>query len=119
MTARHGGLRRQVGVHEYRHDRATHAKMRQWNTERVIDLRRAAERRIETLRVDFAHECKRHFARDSEAEITARERPARFATDMQREWRRALQEELLRVIVRHRHPHIRFECCEMLADFRS
>ena len=116
IAAFHGRLRRQVGVDVDRQHRSGMAEMGQRNADGVVDLGGRAERRVEVLPVELAHQLEGDLARDLPVEFAAGEVAGRLAADMHREGRRRGVEKLLGVIVGEDDPEVGLERAQPLAD---
>ena len=93
--------------------------MRQRNAHGVVDLGGARVRRIEAGPIQPPHHLERDVAGDEYLNCAPGELAARLAAHMDRERRRALVEELLRVIVGGDDPDIGLERPELFTDARG
>src|SRR5262249_11552744 len=91
-------------------------EMRQWNADRVVDLRRAGEGGIEVLPVELAHDLEADLARNFPVELPAGEIAGRLAAHVDSERRRGGVEELLGMIVGEDDPEVGLQRVQLFAD---
>src|SRR4051812_24094473 len=92
--------------------------MRQRNADRVVDAGGAGERRIKILSIKLTDDFKTYLAGNLPVKLAAREFAAGFAADVNGEWRRRVQEELLGVVIGKNNPEIGLQRLELVADLR-
>jgi hypothetical protein len=99
--------------------RVTDAQVRHRDAQGIVDLGGAGEGRVETRAVQVLDQREAHLAGDVEVELASGEGAAALATDVQRERRRDVGEELLGVVVADHDPHVGLERLQALADLRG
>src|SRR5262249_61580288 len=92
-------------------------EMRQWNSDRVVDLGGAGEGGIEVLPVELAHDLESDFAWNLPVEFPAGEIAARLAADVDGERRRRGVEEVLGLVVGDDDPSVVLQGARFLAEF--